>query len=336
MPQPFASLTTRRTFVTTAAAWAGAYASTSGAAGAQTVVPLRANIFGGLDAWPIYVLRERGFFARDGYTLALTATAGSVTQFQHVQAGDADIAATALDNVVAYDDGQGDPSVTAADFAAFLGIGSGFLTLVTRPDVTSYAQLRGKAFAVDAPGTGFSFVLRRMLEKNGIMPGDYSFVALGSTQKRFEGIASGQCVGGMVGAPFDVLGRERYGLHVLGSALEVLGHYQASVMMARRSWIAANGPAIVAFVRAYRAATAWMFDPANRDDAVAILARNTDLPPELLARIGPPILANPASFSRSGAFDPAGVATTLELRTAYAVPRRSIVDPARFIETAYL
>ena len=106
---------------------------------------------------------------------------------------DADLALTAMDNVVAYDSGQGDPSVTGdLDLFAFLGIGPGFLRLLVRPEITSYDQLRGKTFAVDAPATGFSFVLRRLLQKHGIMPGEYSFVALGSTQKRFDGMVVGR------------------------------------------------------------------------------------------------------------------------------------------------
>ena len=336
MPNRASHCSTRGGFITGGVAAAATLAQRPRAARAQTPPALRANIFGGLDAWPIYVMHERGFLERNGAALALTTTTGSVSQFRQLMAGDADLALTALDNVVAYDSGQGDPSVTVTDFVAFLGVGSGFLKLVTRPEITSYDQLRGKAFAVDAPGTGFSFVLRRMLEKNGVLPGEYSFVALGNTQKRFAAIASGQCIGGMVGAPYDVLGRRQYGLNVFGSALDVLGHYQASVAIARRSWIEANRPAALAFVRAYRASTQWMTDPANRDAAVAILAHRTDLPPDLVAETGPAILADPRSFSRSGALDPAGVATTMQLRAAYAVPAAPIADPARFIDAGYL
>ena len=308
--------------------------STAGTACAQAT-PLRLNIFGGLDAWPIYVLHDKGLLT--GYDVSVVTTTGSVPQFQHMLAGDADLALTAMDNVVAYDAGQGDPSVTGdMDFVAFLGIGPGSLKLLVRPDITSFAQLRGKTFAVDAPSTGFSFVLRRMLEKNGIEPGDYSFVSLGSTQKRFDGMVAGQCVGGMVGAPFDVIGAQKYGFRVLGSAIETLGHYEATVMMARRSWAAAHRPAIVAFVRGYRAAAAWLYAPANRAEAMAILARNADLPADVIAKIAPDVLGSPASYTRDGSFDVAGVSTVMELRAAYATPKKSIADPKNFIDTSFL
>jgi ABC-type nitrate/sulfonate/bicarbonate transport system substrate-binding protein len=333
MPNTDSHLTRARFIAGTAATTAAA--SVALPARAQSAA-LRVNIFGGLDAWPLYVLHDGGFMKSAGYDLTLITTTGSVPQFQQMMAGGADLASTAMDNVVAYDVGQGDPAVTGdLDFVAFLGIGQGALKLVVRPEITSFAQLRGKAFAVDAPATGFSFVLRRMLEKNGVLPDQYSFVSLGSTQKRFDGMVAGQCVGGVIGSPYDIIGAQKYGFHVLGSALDVLGHYQATVMMARRSYAAAHGPILSAFVKGYRDAVAWMYTPANRTEAMAILARNTDLPPEIIAQVGPATLAS-ASYTRDGAFDVAGVNTVMELRAAYVTPKKAIADPKTFIDLKYL
>ena len=324
----------RAHFVAGVAATFGAFAAGVGAVRAQTT-PLRVNIFGGLDAWPMYVIKEKALLT--GYDLSVKATTGSVPQVQAMMAGDADMALTAMDNVIAYDEGQGDASLPGTfDFAAFLGVGPGFLRLLVTKDITSYAQLRGKAFAVDAVGTGFTFVLRRMLEKNGIMPGEYSLVPLGSTQKRFDGMVAGQAVGGVVGAPFDVLGAQKYGFHVLGVASEVLGHYQATVMMARRSWAATHRPAILAMIKAYRSAAAWLYDPKNRVEAVAILAKNTDLPLDLLTQIAPGVLATKEPYTLDGKFDVAGVATVVELRSAYITPKKTFGDTSKYIDLSYL
>jgi ABC-type nitrate/sulfonate/bicarbonate transport system substrate-binding protein len=325
----------RRRFVAGAAA-AGAFAGATAVGRAQTV-PLRLNIFGGVDAWPVYVMHDKGLLNRAGFDLAVTPTPGSVPQFQHMLAGDADLALTAMDNIVGYDEGQGDAAVAGPfDLVGILGIGPGFLKLVVRPDITSYEQLRDQKLAVDAAGTGFSFVLRRMLEKNGILPGQYSFVAVGSTQRRFDAMVAGQAVGGVVSAPFDLLGQQKYGFHVLSSAVETLGHYQATAIMVRRSWAATHRPAIVAFVRAYREASTWLYNPANRVEAMAILARNADLPADLVAQIAPAVLGSPASFTRDGKFDIAGVNTVLELRAAYATPKKDLGPPGKYIDQTYL
>ena len=327
---------TRAKFVAGGAAALGLIGSGIGIAAAQNV-PLRFNIFGGIDAWPVYVMNDKKFLASAGYDMVITTTAGSVAQFQHLLAGDADIAYTAMDNIVAYDSGAGDASVTGNfDFAAMVGVGQGFLRLVVRPEITSYDQLRGKVLAVDAPSTGFSFVLRRMLEKNGVMPGDYSFTAVGNTQKRFDAMVAGQAVGGVVGAPFDLLGVQKYGFHVLGNAIDILGHYEASVIMARRSWAAANKPAMHAVVAAYRKAAAWLYAPANRTEAMAILVRNTDLTADLVAQIAPIALSNPSSYSKTGKIDVDGVNMVMQLRAAYATPMHPAGNPNDFIDASYL
>jgi TRAP-type uncharacterized transport system substrate-binding protein len=59
-----------------------------------------------------------------------------------------------------------------------------------RPDITSYEDIRGKRLAVDAVATGFSFILRHMLEQHGIKNGDYTYVrARRSTERRLEALA---------------------------------------------------------------------------------------------------------------------------------------------------
>lgn len=317
---------------------AGAAAATilPSAARAQTAKPLRMNVFPGVDAWPMYVIADKGLLARDGFSLEVTATQGSVAQFQHMLSGDADLALTALDNVIAYDAGQGDPAVTGTfDFAAYIGLGSGGLKLLVRPDVSSYQQLRNATFAVDAPGTGYSFVLRRILQVNGLPPGSYSFAALGNTQKRFEAMVAGQCAGGMVASPFDLLGQQQYGFRVLTSALAVLGHYEATVVMARRSWTSANAPTMTAFVRAYRAARAWLYDRANRSEAGAILAKNAHFDPPVVAQCMP-LLDAPDTFSPDGTFDRAGVQTVLTLRSTYATPSKQLGPPDTYIDERFL
>lgn len=327
----------RRSVLAAAAGFAATASTGARRVGAQQTRTLRLNVFGGLNAWPIYVMADRDLMRSGGYALDVKATTGSVAQAQAMLGGEAEMALTALDNVIAYDAGQGDPAITGSiDFAAFLAIGFPALTLQVRPEISSYAQLRGKTFAVDAPGTGFSFVLRRILERNGIAPGEYSLLALGATQKRFDAMVAGQCVGGLVAAPFDLIGTQQYGFRSLSTVTEALGPYEANVMMARRSWLDANQPAARAFVAGYRSATNWLAEKANRTEAIGILVRNAGLPPAIVAQAAPGILASPASYSRDGRFDTAGVQTVIDLRAAYAVPKKALPGSAAFIDARFL
>src|SRR5918912_654360 len=127
--------------------------------------------------------QAKGLFEREGLTVEVELTRGSVEQIRGLLAGTWDIAHTAADNVMAYVDREG------ADLCVFgvfdLSVGQ---TLVVRPEVRSYADLRGQPLGVDALDTGYAFVLRRMLERNGLAWGSYELVPVGSTPQRQQAL----------------------------------------------------------------------------------------------------------------------------------------------------
>jgi len=297
---------------------------------------LRVIVFGGADTWPLYVTKAKGFFEDEGINVSITPTPGSVYQIAHVMSGDFDIVGTAIDNLVAYDEGQGDPSVPGPfDLFAFMGASSGFLRLVVRPEIATYADLRGKKLAVDALSTGFAFVLRRMLDLKGVHADEYTLVPVGATQQRFDAMVAGTAVAAVVTTPFEVLGQEQYGFRLLGSAIDVLKHYQAGVFGARRSWAATHRDAIARYIRAYRTGARWLLEPANRDEAVAILAREAKLAQPLALKAAGLMLSTGSGFSRDGSFDLAGIETVLRLRGTYAAPKVALGDPARYLDPSF-
>ncbi|MGD0052356.1 MAG: ABC transporter substrate-binding protein [Vulcanimicrobiaceae bacterium] len=298
---------------------------------AQTSVTLRGIYFPSADILPCWVGIEKGFFGRENVTLLLTATPGSVYQFQHLSAGDFDIALTAIDNAIAYDEGQGQaPLPNPADFAAFLGIDNGFLRLYAQPEIKSYADLRGKALAVDALTTGFAFVLRRMLETNGLHDGDYTFTPIGGTPIRFEKLMAGETPATLLIPPFDLQARAK-GYTSLGTADDVIGPYQGLVAVASRAWLAANGDAARRFVRGYLAALNWVLDPANRVEAIAILIAHMKLDDTLAAACYDVLVDAKHGFERGGRIDVAGVRTVLAIRQRYGQPPKTFGDPQRYL-----
>ncbi|HKV43373.1 MAG TPA: ABC transporter substrate-binding protein [bacterium] len=120
---------------------------------------------------PLWVAQEKGYLAHRALAVQLTPTPSSVFQLTHLIAGEFDIAMTAMDNVMAYDEGQGEVVAPGRpDLFAFMGGDSGFLRLIVKPEIQTYADLRGKTLSVDALSTGYAFVLRKMLEVNGLGP----------------------------------------------------------------------------------------------------------------------------------------------------------------------
>jgi ABC-type nitrate/sulfonate/bicarbonate transport system substrate-binding protein len=148
-------------------------AVTAASAQAQSLQPVSVIVFPGGFNWPIWVAQARGYFADNGIEVKLTPTPNSVFQLTGLIEGKFDIGMTAIDNVIAYMEGQGEAAVAAQpDLFAFMGGDNGFLSLVMAPEVKSFADLKGKTLSVDALTTGYAFVLLDLLERGGLKPGD--------------------------------------------------------------------------------------------------------------------------------------------------------------------
>ena len=99
---------------------------------------LRVNVFSGGFKWAIFAAQEKGFFERHGLSIVLEATPNSVAQMTGMSEGKFEIAMTAVDNIVAYFEGQGEaPIGPQPDFFAFMGSDSGFLHLFAARDIRS-------------------------------------------------------------------------------------------------------------------------------------------------------------------------------------------------------
>ena len=152
---------------------------------AQELPQVTVNVFPGGFNWPSFVARDSGFFEHNGIRVTLQFTPNSVAQMTGLAEGKFDIAITAVDNIVAYVEGQGEaPIGPQPEFFAFMGSDSGFLNLVVAPDIHNFGDLRGKTLSVDARTTGYAFVLFAMLAKNGLREGDYSVAKVGGTAQR--------------------------------------------------------------------------------------------------------------------------------------------------------
>jgi ABC-type nitrate/sulfonate/bicarbonate transport system substrate-binding protein len=300
---------------------------------AQT--PLRVIAFDGGWNLPVWAAQRQGFFEANGVSVELAYTPNSVYLVTALLDGKFDIALSLIDNVVAYQEGQGEASIAAApDLFAFLGSDGGFASLVAAPEVKSFADLKGKAVSVDAMTTGFAFVVREMLARNGLAETEVTFVRAGGTANRYRDLIAGKHAATLLRTPFDVLALQR-GFHPLATA-QTLGAYQGTVGTARRSWAAGHEQELIGFLRAYRAGVDWLYDRANRDLVEAMLvAHIRDMTPALAKQSYDLLLAEQGGITRDIALDMDGIRTVLQLRSRYGMPRKVLTDAAQYIDGSY-
>ena len=287
--------------------------------------------FGGSSNWPLFVAQEHGLFARNGLEVRLSTARDSTTQLADLAAGRIDVAMTAFDNVVAWDERHD----AASALVAFLGVNNGGRSsLLAAPRITGIPQLRGGRFGVDAVASGYALVLQELLHREGLEPGDYLFVSVGGSRQRWEALSAGRVDATLLNAPYDAVA-ESAGFRKLASS-SALGSYQGSVGAARRSWAEANANTIVAFIRAYAAAVDWLHDAAHKDEAIAILTKRLEgMRREEAERSYRELVAEAGGFSPHAAFDPEGARTVLELRRTYGGAARASHDITFFYDARY-
>jgi ABC-type nitrate/sulfonate/bicarbonate transport system substrate-binding protein len=281
------------------------------------------NVFPGGFNWPIYVGQDKGFFVRHGIDVRIQDTPNSIAQMTDFADGKFDIAMTAVDNIVAYVEGQGQaPIGPQPEFFAFMGVDSGFLSLVASPDIKSIADLRGKTLSVDAMTTGYAFVLYEMMRRNGLDKdkGDYEVVSAGGMVQRWNGLREGRQTATLLSAPYNIIATQS-GFSELAKATDVIGPYQGNVAAARRRWAADNADKIVGYMRAYREAVAWLYNADHRGEAINILRRHLLQMPQHIAEASYSELMHPArGFFPNCMFDDRGFDCVLALRGRYARP----------------
>jgi ABC-type nitrate/sulfonate/bicarbonate transport system substrate-binding protein len=302
---------------------------------AQNLQPVSVIVFPGGFNWPIWIAQEKGYFANNGVEVKPTNTPNSVFQLTGLIEGRFDIGMTAVDNLVAYMEGQGEAPVnTQPDLFAFMGADNGFLSLVVQPEIKSFADLKGKTVSVDARTTGYAFVLFDLLERAGLKPEDYNVERAGGVLQRWDAMKERKHAGTMLITPFDIIAKAA-GFNVLQYAADVYGNYQGLVGATRKSWARDNKATLEGYTRGYVAALDWLAKPENKDEAIAILRKNLpQMSPELAAQTYS-VLAGPKGFTPKAKLDVEGVKRVLALRSRYGQPKKELGDPLKYYDSAY-
>jgi ABC-type nitrate/sulfonate/bicarbonate transport system substrate-binding protein len=292
------------------------------------LIELRLIVFPGGFNLPLWAAQRQGFFEQNGVRVAITPTPSSTFQMQGLADGRFDIAMTAFDNVVAYQEGQGEaPVPPGTDLVAFMGSDDGFLSVMGGKNVRSFKDLKGKSLSVDALTTGFAFVLRELLARNGIAESDVTFDRDGGLVERFPKLLDGTRAATVVLTPFDLIAQSK-GHAQLARATEHLGAYMGVVGAARRSWARDNKDAVEGFIRAFRAGVGFLHE--NRDIAEALLVANMKAMTPALARKSLDIfLDDGTGFYRDARLDAAGMRTVLALRSKFT--GKPLNDPTRYV-----
>jgi ABC-type nitrate/sulfonate/bicarbonate transport system substrate-binding protein len=226
---------------------------------------------------PHYIAEEKKFYADEGLSVD-TIIAGSANGvLQQLAAGSLNIGQAATDQTLRAIQ-RGAPIRIIAGAAS-----NAPFRMVAAKGTKGWAELKGKTISVGGLTDVTLYFLRTMARRNGLGDKDYDLLYGGGSPNRLTQLLSGAVAGAILTNPHDFMALEQ-GYVDLGSVPDYLPHWAQNNIQVDTRWAAQHRAEVLAFLRVHIRATRWFYDPANRAEAIAILAKHTKSTPEVAAK----------------------------------------------------
>ena len=248
-PQPAAAPTTAPAAGAAATRVSYAYASTNGLHFVATVAGEKPDL-------------ARKF----GVEFDLLTTTNSPTAVNALMGGSVNVAAVTPDSAWPAQD-------KAPDAKQLFPISDGTpYVLIAQPEIKKAADLKGKTLGVSALTGGADLAaMRIILAENGVSPSDYTLVQAGAISDRTAAMKAKSIAALAQLEPQATILRDA-GFPEVDSAnnYPALKGIHSVVLLSKTGFYQGNADVAANFLRAWDAITRWIYDPANKDEVIAI------------------------------------------------------------------
>jgi ABC-type nitrate/sulfonate/bicarbonate transport system substrate-binding protein len=285
----------------------------------------------GFSSLPRFIAERQGFFARENVALDVVPIAGGTDHMvAALDRGDVDVAQTATPYLI--------QAVLAGSQAAAIAgeIGNPIYSLVAKPEIKTFADLKGRVIGLSLPVDTISISTRKLLAMHGLGDADYRVTQLVGSPARAACLRSGACDAVPLGQPDDFVA-VKDGYQRLGLSTEAVASLQFEVIAARRDFAAAHGPAMIGFVSALADAFRFIRDPAHRGDVVKAIGELTRASDEI-ARGTLELYLNPdrGVLPRQAEIDLTGLAQVIAFMGQGGIIKPPLPAPQMFVDLDYL
>jgi ABC-type nitrate/sulfonate/bicarbonate transport system substrate-binding protein len=281
---------------------------------------------------PYKIAEQQGFFAREHLTVQLVPLDGGTDQMvKRLDAGDVEISSSATPYFIqAVAEGRSNAVAVAAATANPL------YSLIVKPEIKSFADLKGKTLGLSLAVDTISISMRKLLELKGLKASDYKVKELVGTPVRYDCLKSGECDGVPLGQPDDFVAIDQ-GFHRLGMSTEAVKHFEFTLLLVRPDWAKQNRAALVGFLRGFAASLRFFRDPAHRDAVVKAITESTGVS-DKIARATLALYVNPdrGVMPRAGEIDLKGLAQVIAFMGEGGILKGPLPKPERFVDRSYL
>jgi ABC-type nitrate/sulfonate/bicarbonate transport system substrate-binding protein len=216
--------------------------------------------------WPSAVAHEKGFFTAADLTPDIVYAQSNAAVIQQVAAGSAHFSTNSglVDPIRAIEKG--------APLALIrLEVQAPPYSLLGKPSLKTIGELKGKMISVGGAKDITRIFVERMLEPNGVKPGEFDMTFAGATSARFSALQAGAVDAAILTPPFNFHAQSA-GFKLLGNTVDYVDMPFAGITV-NTNWANSNKATVQKVIGVYNKSMAWLYDPANRDEAVQILMK---------------------------------------------------------------
>jgi ABC-type nitrate/sulfonate/bicarbonate transport system substrate-binding protein len=224
--------------------------------------------------WPVFIGLNKGFFAAEDLKVDVVYVQSSAQLVQQITAGSLDICMSTglVDPMRAI--GMGAPiaivrvEVQAPPYA-----------LIAKSSIKSLKELKGKVISLGGPKDITRIYVERMLEPNGVKPGEFDMVFAGATAARASALLAGAVDAAILLPPFNFQAVAA-GFTDLGLTIDYVKDLPFSGTVVNVRWANAQKSILQKLLAAHTRSVAWFEDGRNRNEAVQILVAASKLKQE--------------------------------------------------------
>lgn len=221
------------------------------------------------DAGFFYMALEKGFFKKRGLDVEFVNLRGDKVVVRALLAGELESA----------EPSPGGPLAAIDSGADLRFIGSSMpglpFALYAKKDIKSWEDLKGKTFAVSAPGSTPDIIARAMLQRKGVDPASIKIAAAGGSAGRIQALAGGKVDATAASSEF-IPDIEKLGIKVMGLTADVLPDYPRFVIVARTATINQQREHMINFLAAYMEGLDYALK--NREETLRLTGKINDKP----------------------------------------------------------
>ena len=286
---------------------------------------------GSLSSLPLTVAERKGFFVREGLNLEVVPIPGGTDRI-----------------VAALDKAEIDAGKNATPYliqavlkgseavAIIAQTTNPVYSLIVRPEIKSFADLRGKLIGLSTAGDTITLSALRLLASKGLKAADFNVKAIVGTPARFECLKSGDCAAVPMGQPED-LTAINLGYPRLAFTYEAGADLIFNVDMTRRAWGEKNKDALVRLVRGFASAYRFINDAKNHDEVRNIVKESLKISDDTARQIFRPYTEPDKNvLPRQGELDLKAFDRVLSLMAEGGVIPTPVAPASRFVDLQYL